>query len=225
MMVQLEDVVTDLECWAKGKAVVLHGAGGSLCSGGDLKTVIAIMDPVKGGRMSAHMQKTLNRLYCLPLLSVAIVQGHTLGGGAELSTACDFRVMDRNAKIGFVQSRMGVTPGWGGGMRLVQLVGRNGAMDLLVSGRVLGAEEALKLNLACEVMDFKDAESGVEDTVAWLKERVRGDPAVVQAAKKVVLNGMYMHNEVLLQGERDIFTSVWGGPAHQAAASSKIKHK
>jgi ethylmalonyl-CoA/methylmalonyl-CoA decarboxylase len=134
-------------------------------------------------------------------------------------------MMDVSAKIGFVQSRMGVSPGWGGGMRLVQLVGRNVAMDILVSGRVLHADEALKLNLVCDVMNLKDPESGVDNAKAWLKNRLKGEPAVVQAAKKVVLNGMYMHNEELLKGERDIFTSVWGGPAHFKAVNSKTKHR
>jgi ethylmalonyl-CoA/methylmalonyl-CoA decarboxylase len=225
MMVQLKEVVEELENWKDGKGVVLHVAGGSFCTGGDLNTMSAIMDPVKGARMSEFMQRTLNRLYCLPLLSVALVQGHALGGGAEIATACDFRMMDVSAKIGFVQSRMGVSPGWGGGMRLVQLVGRNVAMDILVSGRVLHADEALKLNLVCDVMNLKDPESGVDNAKAWLKNRLKGEPAVVQAAKKVVLNGMYMHNEELLKGERDIFTSVWGGPAHFKAVNSKTKHR
>ena len=80
------------------------------------------------------MQHNLARLQSLPLITVAYVEGMALGGGAELMTACDYRLARENAKIGFVQVRIGITTVWGGGARLVQLIGYNKALNLLATG-------------------------------------------------------------------------------------------
>ena len=80
------------------------------------------------------MQHNLARLQSLPLITVAYVEGMALGGGAELMTACDYRLARENAKIGFVQVRIGITAVWGGGARLVQLIGYNKALNLLATG-------------------------------------------------------------------------------------------
>lgn len=224
-MVELRDIVRELETWTAGKAVLLHGAAGVFCSGGDLKTTMGKLDDnVKGGKMCAFMQATLNRLYNLPLVSAALVQGNALGGGAEMATACDFRIMSQSAKIGWVQGRMGLTTGWGGGARLVQLVGRTHALDLLASSQILTAEQALSLGLA-NVLVTDDAEDSITESKAWLLKKVQGSPEIVQSAKKVVLNGLEGVNERTMEREREIFRSVWQGPAHVQALQNRVKHK
>jgi enoyl-CoA hydratase/carnithine racemase len=74
-------------------------------------------------RMSAYMTATLNRLAQVPVVSVAAVDGFAMGGGFELTTACDYRVAAHTAVLQSVHAKMGVTPGWGGCSRLVQLIG------------------------------------------------------------------------------------------------------
>ena len=91
------------------------------------------------------------------MITVALVRGHAIGGGAELATACDFRLMEADARIGFVQSTMGVAPGWGGGTRLVRLLGRKKALELMISARVLPAVEAVAEGLA-DAFAGEDAE-------------------------------------------------------------------
>ena len=104
-MVELADHVMELSQWEAGKGLILRGANNSFCSGGDLTTVSHILNCRDGDRMSRFMHDTLTRLHALPLVSVALVQGVALGGGAEISTACDIRVMTDTARIGFVQVR------------------------------------------------------------------------------------------------------------------------
>lgn len=116
-MVELRRVVSSLEEWYTGKGVILHSVGETFCSGGDLNTVKKISNPDDGYRMSTLMHDTLTRLHQLPLVSVALIQGKALGGGAELATACDFRLFTNKGEIGFVQGRMGVVTGWGGATR------------------------------------------------------------------------------------------------------------
>lgn len=226
MMVDMRDTVEELEQWKNGKGVLFYGAGGTFCSGGDLQLMKDIADPISGGKMCQFMQATTSRLARLPLLSLAVINGRSLGGGAELAVACDFRVMSENAKIGFVQTRMGISPGWGCGARLVQLVGPTLALELLASGRVLNCSEALGMGLVSGVVrgDYIDTEPP-EQARIWLQQLTKAEPAAIQAAKRVVTNALYSHNsEEMLANEKDVFTSVWGGPIHLNAISNNIKH-
>ena len=223
MMTDLADIVADLERWEDGKGVIVCGAGGTFCSGGDLKTVKAVMDPEQGVIMSEFMQDCLTRLYQLPLLSVALLEGSALGGGAEMAVSCDFRVATKDASIGFVQSRMGVSPGWGGGVRLVDLVGRTKALKLLMSGQVLSSQEALRIDLVNDILPHTS--HLVDHTKEWMAQYLKSAPLVGQVAKGVVTNASRINFTEALEGERTLFRKVWGGVAQSDAINSKIRHK
>jgi len=148
MMVQLEKIVSQLEQWDSGKAVVLYGTEKMFCSGGDLKILMQHLRTAReGAYMCQFMQDTLYRFSQLPLISIAVIQGMALGGGAELATACDFRLMHKSAAIQFVQSIMGITTGWGGGSRLVNIVGRKRALQLLLTANKVNYGNALDIGL------------------------------------------------------------------------------
>ncbi|KAK2493018.1 hypothetical protein MC885_009284 [Smutsia gigantea] len=94
MMLQLLEKVIELENWTEGKGLIVHGAKNTFSSGSDLNTVKALRTPeasIDGMALCMFMQNTLTRFMRLPLISVALVQGRALGGGAEFTTACDFR--------------------------------------------------------------------------------------------------------------------------------------
>ncbi|NXS66521.1 ECHD1 decarboxylase, partial [Pandion haliaetus] len=91
MMLELQERVNELENWKDGKGLIIYGAGNTFCSGSDLNAVKAILNSQDGMNMCMFMQNTLTRLKRLPLISVALIQGKAVGGGAELTTACDFR--------------------------------------------------------------------------------------------------------------------------------------
>lgn len=223
MMVDLAKIVHELEQWKEGKGVVLRGNNDAFCSGADLQLVKGIMNNGDGRDMCTLMQDTLSRLYTLPLVSVALVHGVALGGGAELTTSCDYRIVTNDATIGFVQMKMGVMTGWGGGTRLVQLIGRTAALDLLTTGKVLSWREALSIGLANGMVQATDG-AALDRANEWLDHRTFGEPAVVQAAKKIVVaasSDIYRS----LAAEKDAFCDVWGGPAHVNAMQKKPKHK
>ena len=149
MMVQLDEAVRSLEEWRGGSVLLVSGEGGHFCSGADLGTVRAAIDtPERGALMSALLSDTLNRLRNLPLFSIAAVDGAAVGGGAELCTATDLRVVAQGATIQFVHTRLGAAPGWGGAARLVQEVGRARALRLLLLSEKLDAAAAVRLGLA-----------------------------------------------------------------------------
>ncbi|CAH1772274.1 unnamed protein product, partial [Owenia fusiformis] len=168
MMVDLQEIVSKLEGWNEGKGVLMYGSKGSFCSGGDLETVGKILDPELGIQMCNFMQQVTTRLSNLHLVSLALVQGYALGGGAELATACDFRLMTENACIGFTHVKLGVSSSFGGASRLVKLIGRKNALDLLLSGRLIGATEAFNLKLSdCTLTESTATLKAYE----WLERR------------------------------------------------------
>lgn len=223
MMVQLADAISNLEEWKSGKGVLLCANGSFFCSGGDLNTIRKINNPEGGLRMSIFVHDTLSRLQKLPMISVAVVQGKALGGGAELTLSCDFRLMTLEAKLQFVQVKMGVTPGWRGGTRLVHLVGPAKALQLLVSCEKLSAQDCLQTGLASAILDT--GHDSHRQALNWLLKNTAGSTEVVRATKQVVANAQSLPLEESLRRERLIFSTVWGGPANKAALQENIKHR
>lgn len=223
MMVKLAELVDELEQWRNGKVLVLHGIDGYFCSGADLSIIKAINTPQEGNLMCAFMQRTLTRLGRLPLLSLAAIEGRTLGGGAELALACDFRLMSRDAEIRFVQVKMGLTPGWGGGARLVRQVGKQTALKLLGTGEKVDLPYACQIGLVDgELPHGKDIVTGCSE---WLSEFLHADTSVLRGIKGVVCAGEDTSLEKKLDKERVIFKSLFGAEANKTALEQAKKHK
>ncbi|XP_053917209.1 ethylmalonyl-CoA decarboxylase isoform X3 [Cuculus canorus] len=225
MMLELQERVTELENWKDGKGLIIYGAGNTFCSGSDLNTVKAISNSQDGMNMCMFMQSTLTRLMRLPLISVALVQGKAFGGGAELTTACDFRLMTPGSEIRFVHKHMGLVPGWGGAARLVWIVGSEAALRLLSEATKVDPDRALHLGLSEKTLSSSDETRALEEAQAWLSQYTEGPAIVIQAMKKVVTAGRELPLEAALRTEKDVFGTVWGGPANLQALARRPKHK
>ncbi|KAM5163518.1 ethylmalonyl-CoA decarboxylase isoform 2-T2 [Mantella aurantiaca] len=223
MMIELTERIGDLENWQEGKGLIVYGAGNTFCSGSDLNAVKAITNPQDGMLMCMFMQNTLTRLQRLPLISVALVQGKALGGGAELCTACDFRLMTEDSEIRFVHKHMGLVPGWGGATRLVHLIGSRHTLKLLSSALRIHPKYALHIGLADEILS-SGADGPLEEAQKWIAAYTKGAADVSRAVKKVVVSGREKLIEDSLRTEKDIFGTVWGGPANMQALSKGTKH-
>ncbi|TPX40011.1 hypothetical protein SeMB42_g06159 [Synchytrium endobioticum] len=204
--------------------VILMGDDHSFCSGFDLSQAAeSFMTSKAGFEMATLMHSTLLRLKRLPMISVAAVDGFALGGGAELSTACDFRVVAKNASIRFVHLSMGVTTAFGGGTMLTNIVGRSTALRLLLSSPTLHAEEAFALGLCDQIAQDKQVyEESVRLLNTFLYENsgkgsMRHPVQVVRAMKKVVSMADELPARDSLEQERDLFQTLWGGEANMAA--------
>lgn len=146
-----------------------------------------------------------------------------LGGGSELAMACDFRLLTSDTGgIGFVHSRMGITPAWGGCTRLVHTIGYTKALDLLATGRRVSGEEALRIGLADGIVDTKNA---LMEASEWLKVRTKCDIGVLKSLKIMTHNAKKMSKQESLAEEKRLFAPLWGGPANLAALTENIKHK
>lgn len=221
-MVQLADITEELSTWTPGKGVILRADGDMFCSGGDLTTVRNICDPENGLLMSTFMHKTLTQFYCLPFVTVCLVHGKALGGGAEITTVTDYRVFTDYGEVCFVQGRMGLVTGWGGGTRLVKLLGPTKALELLATCKKITGTEAVKMGFAdCLV----GTENRFEETKTWLSARIFHEPEVIQAINRIVVGARDLPHEDSLLNERTNFSPLWGGPANLKALGQNIKHQ
>lgn len=164
--------------------------------------------------MGIVMQESLTRLQNLPMLTLAVIEGKAIGGGAEITTACDFRLMTPSAEIGFVHVKIAITAGWGGGSRLVQLLGPSKALQLMTSGVRLSATEALKCGFINGILD-NCIESDPDDVLVkarqWLDPHIEADTAALRACKEIVNAAKWLPLQEALRRELDFFSKVWGG--------------
>ncbi|KAL3666675.1 hypothetical protein V7S43_008304 [Phytophthora oleae] len=228
MMADLADIVAMLEdpdVNGKLNAVVVRGTGGWFCAGADLRVAQQEMtSPEAGAAMGALMVDTLTRLRRLPLVSVACIEGGAYGGGAELATACDFRVLEAKAVIQFVQVRMGVSPAWGGGARLYKIVGRQEALRLLCTAEKLSAQRALGIKLAD--FTFDTTTDGADAAIcSFVNPFDAIAPAVSHGSKRVINRADDVSLDAVLSYEHDVFKSLWGGPANLEALEGALKKK
>lgn len=226
MITKLNDIVDQLHFWKEGKAVVMLGTKDQFCSGGDLRYFMNHMKTSQHGSfMCRYMQDLMMRFTNLPLLTVAAIQGNTLGGGAELSTACDFCVMQENAVLAFVQLERGITTGFGEKTRLVKLIGGKNAMKLLLSSRRLCATEAEHLNLIDGI--FPTGVDVTEWCVEWMNKQnlLNVDARLIQSVKKMSTVAMNESIERSYAFERSVFERFWQGELHQKVMREDKKYR
>jgi enoyl-CoA hydratase len=140
--------------------IVLRGHGEKFfCAGADIKMLSSVTPRFKY-YFCLHANETLNRLEQTPKLVIAALNGHCVGGGFEVALAADIRIARKGAgKVGLPEVNLGVLPGTGGTQRLVRLVGRARALDLMITGRLFDFDEAQQLGLVTEVIAAPDADS------------------------------------------------------------------
>src|SRR5712691_1862360 len=133
------------------RAVIVYGGGKIFAGGADI-TVMAEAGYAEMALRSARLQEAVGLIAAIPKPEVAAITGYALGGGLELALAADFRVAGERARVGQPEILLGVIPGAGGTQRLPRLVGPAKAKDIVFSGRMLTAAEALELGLVDQVV-------------------------------------------------------------------------
>lgn len=135
------------------RALVITGGGDrAFVSGGDLKELAAIRTEKEASAMARRMREICDRIAAFPAPVIAALNGHALGGGAEVAVAADIRVAADGIKIGFNQVNLAIMPAWGGAERLAALVGRGRALLLAGTGTVLDATDAQRMGLVDRVL-------------------------------------------------------------------------
>ena len=143
------------------RALLVTGAGAkAFCAGADIRELTgrALADQKRGVELG---QATFAKLDRLPMPSVAIINGYAFGGGLELALACTFRLATRSAKMGLPEIKLGLVPGYGGTQRLPRVVGEARALEMIMTGRTVDAEEAARFGLVNRLVDGDPVAAGV----------------------------------------------------------------
>ena len=141
-------------------------------------------------------------LETMPKATIAAINGFALGGGCELALACDLRYAATTAKLGQPEINLGIIPGWGGTQRLARVCGLGVAKDLILTGRTVGAEEALRLGLVNAV--FEPGEL-LERALATARELAARSPLAIVAAKQAINHALQGDHVDNLLSEADHF--------------------
>jgi enoyl-CoA hydratase/carnithine racemase len=198
------------EACAGAGAIVLRGAGQSFCAGGDLVAVAEdLARPGMGRCVGLHMREVLARLEAWEVPIVGVLRGAAMGGGAELLAACDVVFAAPTARVGWVQARLGVSPGFGGGARLLRRVGVAHAGRLLVEAEVLEVDAACARGLVDIVAEDPDAAAE-----AWIAARLTLPDESRRAALRLARGPLAPG---FLDRELEVFEALWGAPAHLEA--------
>jgi enoyl-CoA hydratase/carnithine racemase len=204
------------------RALVVTGSGGAFCAGGDLYELDKYPSHSDGVRLTKIMGKALNRLEELPFPTVAAIEGPALGGGAEVALACDLRVMAESAILGLMHVRLAICPAWGGGQRLLRLVGYARALAWLAAGRILTAAETLTFNIANRLTPDGQA---LEEAMELASSFTCHDPAAIRAIKRILRAGLTKPPREAADAEQSELPDLWTAPAHLKASADFTNRK
>jgi E-phenylitaconyl-CoA hydratase len=167
----------------KLRACIITGAGDkAFCTGMDVKET----QPDGIGNPAARPENTLVRGLEIWKPLIAAVNGYALGGGFEITLACDIRIASENAVFGLPEVTLGLIPGWGGTQRLSRLIPFGKAVEMILTGKRIDAKEALHLNLVSKVVPLNDLMTSAKELAVQLCDSA---PLAIQAAKEAVYRG------------------------------------
>ncbi|RXI40880.1 crotonase [Clostridium tetani] len=184
------------------KVVIITGAGEKAFVAGADITEMENLNAKQGRELARLAQKVFSDIEHMPQIVIAAVNGYALGGGCELSMACDIRLASKNAKFGQPEVNLGITPGFAGTQRLPRLVGKGTAKELIFTTDMIDAEEAYRIQLANKVYESEE----LMDKARELAQKIMNKaPYAVSLAKAAINDGMNMDTESAYKYEADIF--------------------
>lgn len=200
---------------ATARALIITGAGEAFVSGGDLKELAGHPEAAAGERLNRVMSEALAGLIALPIPVIAAVNGDAIGGGCEILTACDLLLAAAQARFAFRQVHNGLTTGWGGTSRLVALIGQSRAMELLLTGRMIDADEAHALGLLHRVVPLGD--EVLAAAYEWAGALLRLPRRALAATKSLVHAAAHLPPADADRLETHLFVNLWPSPDHLEA--------
>ncbi len=180
---ELESAIESLESDSDVSVVIITGSGEkAFVAGADIKELNSL-NKSEGEKLALRGQSIFSKIENCSKPVIAIVNGYALGGGAELAMACHIRIATENAVFGLPEVSLGLIPGYGGTQRLPQLIGKSKAMELILTGGQLKAEDAKLFGLVNEVCSAEDAISHAKKLASKM---MKNGPVALSKAIKAV---------------------------------------
>lgn len=187
------------------RAVVVYGGEKVFAAGADIKEMSGMSYSDMSARAGA-LSDSLDAVARIPKPVVAAITGYALGGGCEIALACDWRVAAEDAKVGLPEITLGLMPGAGGTQRLPRLIGPARAKDLIMSGRLVGAAEALAIGLVDKVVPAAEVYQAAIDLV---RPYTTGPAQALRAAKLAIDGGLELPLAAGMAWESQLFAGLF----------------
>ncbi len=207
MMGQLDSAILTARMDDGAQVIVLTGQGEKFFSAG---ANIQMLSEVTSGFkycFCLHANETLNRLEQTPKLTIAVLNGHTVGGGLEIAMACDLRIARAGgSKVGLPEVNLGVLPGTGGTQRMARLVGKSRAIELMATGETFGFDRAEALGIVNKVIEAESHEDFMSQAMDYARQFTTPNKAAkaVGLIKRSVQSGAELPFESSLTLEREL---------------------
>src|SRR5918995_1212649 len=179
------------------------------------------LDNPKANALSGELLRQLEAAAAIPRCVIAAISGFALGGGCELALACDLRIASEGAKLGQPEILLGVIPGGGGTQRLARLLGPSKAKDLILTGRQVAADEALRIGLVDQVVPPDELH---ERALALAAELARGAVVAQGLAKNAIDRGLQGTLSAGVELEQRLFAEVFGTEDARIGVASFLEH-
>ncbi len=217
MLADLLAVAEDLTANPPG-AVVVTGGDRLFAAGADISE---FGGPAEGRAIAEGFHRALDTLAAVPRFVIAAVSGYALGGGCEVALACDYRIASERAVFGQPEILLGIIPGGGGTQRLARAVGASRAKEMMITGRQVKADEALRIGLADEVVP---PEALHERALALAAEVAKGASEAQSLVKRAVDEGLNTDLAGGLRLERGLFELVFHTDDSRIGVQSFLEH-
>lgn len=210
---ELLEVLSEYEDNHEIKSVVITGTGNKcFAAGGDIKELYEVRSEKAVGNMITIGRRTIDKIRYYPVPVLALINGHALGGGAELAIACDYRVAAKRATFGFVHSTLNITTAWGGIIDLIDIVGNRKALLTLIEGKALTTSEAYKIGILDSVCpNVEDATRDIKN----IQKRINNCSSSIIRANKLIINE---HKKTIHNGLKEFenreFKKSWSSEEH-----------
>lgn len=208
---EMDALVEEIKGRNDVKVMIITGEGKAFVAGADIAEMVE-MDSEQASAFSRTGQYTFRSLELLEIPVIAAVNGFALGGGCELAMGCDIRVASTKAKFGQPEVSLGLIPGYAGTQRLPRLVGVGNALNLLLTGEMINAEEALRMGLVQKVVE---PDQLMNTVMALAKTIVSKGPKAVRLVKQVVRQGLLVGFEKGSELEAEKFGDPFGNEGEE----------
>jgi len=184
---EIDEAVESLKTDDSVRVLILHSEK-NFAAGADIKEMIFC---TKEEANAFSFSATFNKIADLSIPTIAAIEGYALGGGLELALTCDLRIAASNAKMGFPETGLGIMPGAGGTIRAPRLIGEAKAMELILLGTILKAEDALQIGLVNRIAESSEL---MDEAMKWAGKLAKGAPIAFAAAKRTIKAGLAEKN-------------------------------